>query len=210
MGWTAGWNSKKELVEHCLSLLQWQKDEQHKHSLLKHSVYGNELWCVQHIETPKGSETSLVLFLLSGGFKSSYCGNWGYKDMSIEMHPYYYNCPKSLVDMVSPSVFEKEEGAAEWLKQWKATHNRKSTWKHIISTAKAGDVVEFNNVIEDQKRGWKTKFMRIIQPRKKMYLIPWDAEKERYLTKYHYTLEQLEYRGSGGYNCIHQETDSLA
>ena len=31
-------------------------------------------------------------------------GEFGYKDMDETMHPYYYNCPKSILDMLTPTT----------------------------------------------------------------------------------------------------------
>lgn len=43
---------------------------------------------------------------------------WGYKDMDESMHPYYYSCPLSYLDMV-PVV-----GSEEWRQGVREYHQR--------------------------------------------------------------------------------------
>lgn len=38
-------------------------------------------------------------------------GDWGYKDMDETMHPYYYDCPKSILDLLTPTT---NENALKW------------------------------------------------------------------------------------------------
>ena len=39
--------------------------------------------------------------------------NFGYKDMDESMGPAYYDCPKSILDLLSPTEYE-------WAKEWRA------------------------------------------------------------------------------------------
>jgi hypothetical protein len=66
---------------------------------LAHKVCGNELWCVVEVGYSRGGEVferkrQIILFLCDGRG-----GNWGYKGMSEECHPYYYRCPPAFLDM---------------------------------------------------------------------------------------------------------------
>ena len=53
-----------------------------------------------------------------GGFKVR---RYFVKDMDVDCHPYYYNCPKKLVDMVEM----KSDMARAWKEAWSAKQVRK-------------------------------------------------------------------------------------
>jgi hypothetical protein len=55
---------------------------------------------------------------------------WGYKDMDESMHPYYYSCPLSYLEMVPLDQFG---GNAEWREGVKAHHERRRA-KRLMST----------------------------------------------------------------------------
>jgi hypothetical protein len=66
---------------------------------LARACVGNHLWVVFNlqVETPNvGTEDKkfIALFLMQ-----RQGGDWGYKDMEESMHPFYYTCPKSFLDM---------------------------------------------------------------------------------------------------------------
>jgi hypothetical protein len=60
---------------------------------LKKATRGNVLWAVIEV---KPDDRFILCALLSceKGF------GWGYKDMTESMHPYYYSCPVSFLEMV--------------------------------------------------------------------------------------------------------------
>ena len=77
MGWTFGYETKPELKARLTA------------RALHHRTVGNHLWTVEEFEgTP-----FIALYLLR-----TERGRAGYKDMTESMHPYYYDCPLSLLD----------------------------------------------------------------------------------------------------------------
>lgn len=104
MGWTSGWRSRAELVEH---LTRFQKSGPHEDGksstweVLKKTFRGNNLWTV--IERKDFQDGELVqadkficLFMMQKFERDE----WGYKDVSASMGPTYYNCPVSWFDEV--------------------------------------------------------------------------------------------------------------
>lgn len=81
MGWdfTDGY-SKKDVIADIV-----------KTAAIAHTVKGNVLWTVEEFK-----DTKFIGCYLLGSSK----GNWGYKDMTESMHPYYYTCPLSYLEMV--------------------------------------------------------------------------------------------------------------
>ncbi len=119
MGWSYGWDRRKDLIEHLT------KTRSHKTTLqaigmpdheassptvyvmqesLKHCFRGGAhcgvLWAVQQIEYRDADAVKLkheryILCCLTN------CHNkeWGYKDMDESMGPHQYSCPKTYLDM---------------------------------------------------------------------------------------------------------------
>lgn len=81
---------------------------------------GNVLWTVH--ETTLG-ERWIGCYLLGAerGF------GWGYKGMDESMHPYYYTCPLSYLEMAPPTCKEWREGVRDraFKKRQARTNSRK-------------------------------------------------------------------------------------
>lgn len=67
--------------------------------------------------------------------------NFGYKDMSEEMGPYAYDCPKKILDLLSPTT---DENALKW---------RASCREMLKKTLKAGDKVRFKQALTFSRSG---------------------------------------------------------
>lgn len=107
MGWSFGWDSKKELVD--LASQDSFYSAGYKH--LKTRVVGNNLWSA--IQKPDG-EVMISLVKLQCAE-----GEWGYKAMSDSMGPYEYNCPLSLISMTTTS---SSAAATEWRENVREYH----------------------------------------------------------------------------------------
>jgi hypothetical protein len=108
MGWMSSeaWPTRKALKDYLKSGREFSPGVE----ILGSGGSGNELWMAI-----KGGETSyLVLFLLGS------CGynEWGYKDMTESMGPYYYGCPLKLLDLVP-------ETNPEWRKDVREHHGKR-------------------------------------------------------------------------------------
>lgn len=108
MGWTVGRHTRDELVQELLG--------PRHHETVAHRLIGNRLWCVKRYEREGKERLYIALFLLEafGAFE------YGYKDMDETMHPWYYDCPLELLDMVEP--YEARGSAAEWRECVRAYH----------------------------------------------------------------------------------------
>jgi hypothetical protein len=75
---------------------------------LRKCFRGNTMYAL-HETGPEGQTRKWIgIYLLQ---RSQ--GSWGYKDMSEDMHPYYYDCPVSYLD-------EADEPTSESAKEWRA------------------------------------------------------------------------------------------
>lgn len=104
MGWyyTHG-ASRKSLIE---SLTKgWNKDDGSYAKVLKHCARGNVLWTVWEVKRPQGEPQRHIGCDL---MQRADCG-WGHKPMDEGMHPFYYTCPLSYLDM-APVASEEWRG----------------------------------------------------------------------------------------------------
>ena len=117
MGWTTSkaWTSAKDVITHLDSNLKSSKELQ----LVAKIQRGSQYW-----RLVKSNETGLThLWLdLVKGFGAEI--GWGYKDMSIDCHPYYYNVSKKMVEQVSPQIWENQY-ATEWHQNWEQSQTKK-------------------------------------------------------------------------------------
>ena len=104
MGWlyTEG-QTRKQLIEHLtdpqVGPHGWARQT------LRHCTRGNILWTVEHItNSTTGADEKLIACYL---MQKQHNFGWGYKDMTEEMHPYYYSCPLAYLD-------ETPELCPEW------------------------------------------------------------------------------------------------
>lgn len=78
-----------------------------------------------------------VVFLTS--VKSKEFFNFGYKDMDETMLPYYYDCPKSVLDVLSPT---DNDSANEWRKQCRERIASKNDGKSL-SKLPVGSIIRY-------------------------------------------------------------------
>lgn len=103
MGWTTGWNTRNSLI-HDLT-----KDESvnatHSLTCLRHCTRGNILWSVWdcHNKQTDVHETHIRCDKMQNYGGSN---GWGYKDMCESMHPYYYTCPISYLELANSGINE--------------------------------------------------------------------------------------------------------
>ena len=135
MGWTFLYDApeKRDVIEDCTR-------GSDKLKCVRKAVHGNELWTIWH-----NTETNckyIVLFLLAR--RDS---NWGYKDMTESMGPFYYQCPLSFLDEV-PVANE------EWREKVQAFHAQKKDNRKLLREIRAGKIVKM--------RGTKPSEFRVV------------------------------------------------
>lgn len=111
MGWTScdSWTTKKAIREDILA--------DHK-TIVAHKASKSGLWAV----LPDGSDGQLVLvlFLIQRRGKV-----YGYKDMSENMHPFFYDCPAELVAMApAPGRPSWDANGPTWREVWAGKQGR--------------------------------------------------------------------------------------
>ena len=65
--------------------------------------------------------------------------NFGYKDMDETMHPYQYNCPKGILDLLSET---DNESALEWRKMC-IEHRKNKNNPDTLSNLPIGSIIEY-------------------------------------------------------------------
>lgn len=114
MGWlfSSEWEERRDLVAHLTHTeTSTSEGREYKWVTLAHSVRGNVLWAVfQRSVNGKVQQPAIACFLLS---KQRDYG-WGYKDMTEAMHPYYYSCPLSYLELAPETCKEWREKVREY------------------------------------------------------------------------------------------------
>jgi hypothetical protein len=128
MGYFSGYESKQAVIDYLNTALsdRWQ--------LCRSTVVGAQQY--QLIETK--NEAERVCMILVNRI-SSYKGDWGYKPMSCEMQPYYYDAPLSYVKYVEAHTQQISPSSQAWYDKVKAKHQEAKQRKQSLQT---GAVVE--------------------------------------------------------------------
>lgn len=115
MGWlfTHG-ASKADVVR---ELIASQENDTRQWETLAHCVRGNVLWSVVEITDKTANRSSRVIVCHLLANERGY--GWGYKDMDESVHPFYYSCPLTYLDMAPVAN-------AEWREAVKAFHRNRN------------------------------------------------------------------------------------
>lgn len=150
MGWTTGWHSKEQVIEHCLD---WGS----KFNSLAHTVRGNRLWVLkQYNEGERAGEVFVALYLISNSK-----GEWGYKDLDDSVGPYYFDCPLSYIEKTIKSGRKLSEWTVEWHEKVRAHHKASKAKRQKAKQLEVGMKIKFAGVIYkliskyDGRRGWR-------------------------------------------------------
>lgn len=117
MGWYFSRQSRSELIA---ELTAPQETERASATVIAHALRGNVLWSVVEVT----AKTEGVHRDLAPGQSLRYIrcdllersdGQWGYKPLDESMHPYYYSCPLSYLDMAPVQ-------SPEWRERVRAHH----------------------------------------------------------------------------------------
>ncbi|GEM_PF-389557 len=136
MGWLFGHETKQEVIDEVTR--SWEPlDRPYFRKVVDKSLVGSHLWVVWgRFDKATGiedeAERFLILYLLR---KSG--GRWGYKDIDEAAGPFYYNCPKRLLDL-APVTNQ------EWRDKVLAYHESKRR-KVKVSDLKAGQRVRLKD-----------------------------------------------------------------
>lgn len=145
MGWTysfVGFNKKRKdiiLNEHV---------DYNNYNIIKAEEKGSNVWLIAENKNTK--EKFGVLYLTH--YKN---GDFGCKDISIDMCPYEYNCSKSFYNLCKEIYKNDTSYAKEWLENYEKYNLLKNEKKDKIKSLKVGDRVKFaDNVNFGNQRVW--------------------------------------------------------
>jgi len=129
-----------------------------------HCLRGNVLWIVRGrfnkagVETERWIECNLLRVAQ---------GDWGYKDMDESVHPYYYTCPLSYLDLVKdfPPVNKSAEEWREKVREhWAGVKTIKLTDGMKMKVVKGGwkcmgiTLLGMEYTLIKNGRAWRVKF----------------------------------------------------
>jgi hypothetical protein len=148
MGWlfSSNWREKADIVD--FRIKNWSNEREIAGEpvivagkCLAHSVRGNNLWTVWETTCTKVGATEPYSVRRWIGFDllSKSDGEYGYKDMEESVHPYYYDCPLSFLNMV-PEVTSQA-----WRDKVRAFHAAKQAKSKKRAEIKVGDKIKLVN-----------------------------------------------------------------
>ncbi len=119
MGWSFIQGlGKQEFID---KLIVSEVGDTYKWEVLKHALKGNTLWTINKRTHLKTNESiSYITCNLIEYDKSD--NSYGYKDISEDSHPYYYDCPISFLTLCPPLT---SEGSIAWRKEVRKQYNAK-------------------------------------------------------------------------------------
>jgi len=99
--------------------------------VLEHTLRGNTLWAIH-------KNMSGHIFIACH-IMEKHRGSYSVKSMSVDMHPYYYDCPLKYLDVVTCS---DSKGEIEWRAKVVSLAQSKTTKRKAILKLAQGDVVK--------------------------------------------------------------------
>lgn len=130
MGWTYPYGASRRQIIAELTPAEVLRENGSRFRTLRHCCRGNVLYALHESVAPDGTSTRWIGVSLM----QRYGDSWGYKDLSENEHPYYYNCPVSYLD-------EAGETSNEHAKEWRKAC-RENAAKKAAQTAKRPQVGE--------------------------------------------------------------------
>lgn len=142
MGWTSlnatyYKNGKVDRKAECDQLFNWE-DNNRKCEVLKSSMVGSTYYAaVRSLNKTNGYERIFAAICLTSTNAKDYF-NFAYKDMDESMGPYKYDCPKGILDLLTPT---ESEFANEWRKKCYETLAKKKN-PDALSNLPEGSVIK--------------------------------------------------------------------
>lgn len=146
MGYSYGWNTKKELVDYFNSDNFFTNAKR-----LKSRLVGNSYWSVIEVTTKDNQKRTLITLELIS--KSE--GKYGFKGLDETANPYYYNCPLSFLELANnPPPSEYSRKWREGVRQYHE-HKKQLKEKSVSGSKILVNGVEYTLQRKLQgKKGW--------------------------------------------------------
>jgi hypothetical protein len=137
MGWSFGWQSRSELIEH---LTRDQESADARWRTLAKYLSGNTLWAVQE-HAPKAAEAQRFI----GCYLLRRNGDWGYKDLCESMGPCEVSCPPKFLGMAPvENAGWRERVLAHWQQRRDGSRLVKALARgQPFRSRRSGDTFEF-------------------------------------------------------------------
>ena len=176
MGWTSMHLDKEvkngkiylPVKEYLDDMYTWESDER-KVSVLKSALRGRHYFAAVEVDEGERKYVSAAVALVS--INSGDYFNFGYKPMDEDMGPYIYDCPKGILDLLTPT---DNEYANEWRNRCRArleTEKRFAALKNLPTGAK----IEFESLydlVDGTKKGDKVTLTKRISGKREIW---WDG-----------------------------------
>ena len=144
MGWTSGWYSRRELVEH---LTKTQDSGSIHFETLAKCFVGNNMWTVMsrtNTALPENDPKRLVRFICLFYIRRYAGDDWGYKDVDETMGPCEVNCPLKYLDMAPEGALDSEY-ATKWRENVREYWKDLEDGRKVASELKYGDLFRGKN-----------------------------------------------------------------
>ena len=144
----------------CDKQLTWE-DERGSRKVIKSSIVGNTYYAaVEHIQPDGSRRVWAAITRFQTGSKNGF-GNFCYKDMDETVGPYYYDCPLSILNLLTETEYEY---AKEWREKVRLYHEQQKEKRNSPTLGKLpiGTVIEFTingkgTFRAEKKNYWKFK-----------------------------------------------------
>lgn len=124
------------------------------HQLLRSFLYGNEYYgavrVVDHYPEGDKEEVVAAVDLIWYSPKSWKSENFGYKPMGETMGPYCYHCPKTILDLLTPT---DNEYALHWRSECQKRNEKNSKLRKLKHGAQIRFINPYENLISGHKQG---------------------------------------------------------
>jgi hypothetical protein len=160
MGWTFFHDNRAKPGDILARELSDTNDAGAVWSIVDHATRGREWYAVQRVDKPGADPVFYGLVVLF----TRKNGEFGYKDMTECMGPYYYNAPARLLNMLDKLAPNAPQSAIDWRAKCRATLADKRKPKRKLAP---GSIVEFPNVKgqfelimpNGPRRGWSVRYV---------------------------------------------------
>lgn len=135
MGWTFEYHygaDKKYVKETLDSYYTWEKEDGTKIRLLKSTIVGSTYYGAVETVHPDGKRDVIAVVNLLSIRKDE----WGYKGMDETMNPYRYDCPESILKLLT-------ETDSDYANEWRAKCREYTKRKKALKGCSVGTKIKF-------------------------------------------------------------------
>lgn len=149
MGWTFYHLDYPNKIEEVRNLYTWQEDDRGA-EVLDVAANGNIVYAAVHYWNHATNEDEIHAAVVKTATVSRDYFNFGYKDMSESMNPYYYDCPKRILDLLTPTT---NEYALEWRRKCAEKRERTNALNRMKEGARISCCDKTLRLVCIKKRG---------------------------------------------------------